>query len=354
MTLEGYRIALGFDIHRTKKGVPLILGGCELPCEFGLVSATDGDVVLHALIDALLACASLPDIGSLFPSEDEEYRGMPSTELLASALQEPELKRLRIQQVDVTILAEAPRLSPYYAQIKSSLALLLKTCEDRISVKARSFEGIGQIGKQEAIGAIVLVLAQLGKPASAKPNAKEKEGESLFKSQREKISSPLKRPANQFQAISPLENDEDMRGALRLFVDGGSRGNPGPSACAFILYDQDGKVLTRQAKRLGINTNNVAEYSAVIFALEHLIKRIRSSQKVILHLDSKLVHNQLAGRFRVKDEKLWKLFGEVAKLARKLPNLRLTLIPRGRNSSADRLVKEILDREADAFAGDEI
>src|SRR5512135_3371714 len=109
------RIGTGFDIHRTKEGAPLMLGGVHIPAGFGLVSDTDGDVILHALTDAVLAAAGLPDIGVLFPPGSADFAGKPSAKLVGLAMAKADEAGFMVEQADIILIAEEPKLSPHYA-----------------------------------------------------------------------------------------------------------------------------------------------------------------------------------------------------------------------------------------------
>lgn len=156
------RIGHGYDIHRTTLGGRLVLGGVEIPSELGLDGHSDADAVLHALMDALLGAVGGTDIGEHFPPSDPAYAGVDSRELLKVVLGELEEKGQRPAQADINVIAERPRLGPHKAAIKASLVELLDLPEDRVSVKARSGEGLGPIGRAEAIEvhATVLVVAR--------------------------------------------------------------------------------------------------------------------------------------------------------------------------------------------------
>ena len=141
-------VGIGYDIHRLVPGRKLLLGGVEIPHATGLLGHSDGDVLLHAVTDALLGAAGLGDIGRLFPDTDPKVKGISSEVMLAKAL---ELLRGKwtIENVDVTVVAEAPRLSPHHEAIRSKVAALVGC--PRVSIKAKTNEGLGYIGNKEAI-----------------------------------------------------------------------------------------------------------------------------------------------------------------------------------------------------------
>jgi len=141
-------VGFGYDIHRLVAGRKLLLGGVDIPHPTGLLGHSDGDVLLHAVIDALLGAAGLGDIGRLFPDTDPSIKGIPSATMLAKALDLLKGK-WEIENVDVTVVAEAPRLSPHNEAIRSKVSSL--TGCPRISIKAKTNEGLGYIGAKEAI-----------------------------------------------------------------------------------------------------------------------------------------------------------------------------------------------------------
>ena len=151
------RIGFGNDIHRLVENRPLMMGGITLPHTKGEEAHSDGDVLLHALIDALLGAAAKGDIGCLFPPEDKKWKDRDSKELLATVLS---LLEIEIINIDAVITLEGFRLKPYTAAIRESLSTLLSLPVDRISVKAKTNEGLDSLGKGEAVKAEVVVLVK--------------------------------------------------------------------------------------------------------------------------------------------------------------------------------------------------
>ena len=153
-----YRIGHGEDIHALVEGRKLILGGVTIPFEKGLLGHSDADVAAHALMDALLGAAGLGDIGRHFPDSDEKYRGADSMKLLAAVrdmLGGAALDgEVTINNVDITIIAQAPKLSPYNRQMKNNIANTLGIPESRVNIKATTEEGLGFTGRGEGIAAI--------------------------------------------------------------------------------------------------------------------------------------------------------------------------------------------------------
>ncbi len=148
------RIGIGYDIHRLVEGRRLIIGGVHIPFEKGLAGHSDGDVLIHAIIDALLGAAGLPDIGNQFPPDDPKYKDIDSKILLRLTMEK--IKDFSIVNIDATIIAEEPKLSPFIEEMKENLSPILKT--GNISIKAKTNEKIGEIGRGEAIASIAVVL----------------------------------------------------------------------------------------------------------------------------------------------------------------------------------------------------
>lgn len=153
-----YRIGHGFDVHRFRRGRKLVLGGVKIPYALGLAGHSDADVLIHALINALLGAMGMGDIGSHFPDTDPRYKGISSVELLSRVLQMVRRRRLGIVNGDLTVIAQKPKLSPFFRRIRQRLAGLLKLSEDRINLKAVTTEGLGWVGESRGMAATAVVL----------------------------------------------------------------------------------------------------------------------------------------------------------------------------------------------------
>ena len=147
------RIGYGYDVHRLTKDRPLVLGGVEIPFEFGLAGHSDADVLLHALMDALLGAAALGDIGRLFPDSDERYRGADSRVLLREVADLLERSGFSVGNVDVTLIAQRPKIAPYVPRMRENIAADLKLPLEAVSVKATTEEGLGFTGSGEGMAA---------------------------------------------------------------------------------------------------------------------------------------------------------------------------------------------------------
>ena len=145
------RTGIGIDVHPFVEGRPLVLGGVIIPFGKGLEGNSDGDVLIHAVIDALLGGAALGDIGTHFPPGDERYHGIASGVLLTDTLKLLEAALWRVEYVDATILAERPIFRPFMGQMKESMAQLLGLSEGSLNLKATTTDGLGYIGRGEGI-----------------------------------------------------------------------------------------------------------------------------------------------------------------------------------------------------------
>ncbi len=148
---EEFRIGIGYDIHRLGEGRRLVIGGIEIDFPRGLLGHSDADVVLHAIIDALLGAAGLPDIGELFPDTDPKYENADSRELLAEVIRRLTAHGFKPNNIDVIIHAEVPKMSPYKRPIGESIADLTGLNGSRISIKAKTNEGMGPLGHSDGI-----------------------------------------------------------------------------------------------------------------------------------------------------------------------------------------------------------
>jgi 2-C-methyl-D-erythritol 2,4-cyclodiphosphate synthase len=154
------RIGHGFDAHRFGSGDHVVLGGVRIPHDRGVVAHSDGDVLIHALCDALLGAAALGDIGHHFPDSDPQYRGADSRELLRRVVKLLHERSLTVVNVDLTLIAEAPRVAPYIADMQQHLARDLSLDEAAVNIKATTTEGMGWIGRGEGLAAHAVTLVR--------------------------------------------------------------------------------------------------------------------------------------------------------------------------------------------------
>ncbi len=155
--IASVRVGIGYDIHRLVSDRPLILGGVRVEFERGLLGHSDGDVVLHALADALLGAACLGDIGELFPDTDPAYKGADSAVLLRDVYQRVRAAGYRAGNADLVIHAEKPNLKSYKDRIAESVAKLVELPRDGVNVKAKTNEGLGPVGHRDGIACTAVV-----------------------------------------------------------------------------------------------------------------------------------------------------------------------------------------------------
>jgi 2-C-methyl-D-erythritol 2,4-cyclodiphosphate synthase len=154
------RIGQGYDVHAFETGEQITLGGIVIPCQMGIKAHSDGDVVIHALVDALLGAAALGDIGQHFPDTDTRWKQKASRFFLQTAVQMLYEKKWVINNVDITIIAETPKLKDYRDAMQSNLAQDMKLDITQVSVKATTHEGLGFIGRKEGIAVTAIALIQ--------------------------------------------------------------------------------------------------------------------------------------------------------------------------------------------------
>jgi len=147
------RSGIGYDLHRLDPGRKLIIGGVEVPFDKGPVGHSDGDVLAHALCDALLGAAGLGDIGTHFPDSDPQWKGVSSLLFLEQTRKFLDAKHFNIIHLDAIVILERPKLGPHFPAMRQALALSLGVSPDQISLKAKTNEGTGEIGRGEAIAA---------------------------------------------------------------------------------------------------------------------------------------------------------------------------------------------------------
>lgn len=153
-----YRVGIGYDIHRLEDNRELIIGGIKIPYEKGLYGHSDADVLIHAIIDALLGALSLQDIGTLFPDTDPKYKGADSTVLLKNVCNIVSEKGYKIGNIDSNIIAQAPKMMPFIPDMKKRLAEVTGINSEQISVKAKTNEKMDAVGEKKAIEANATVL----------------------------------------------------------------------------------------------------------------------------------------------------------------------------------------------------
>lgn len=154
------RIGSGFDVHAYGPGDSVILGGVRIAHSRGVVAHSDGDVVLHALCDAMLGAAGLGDIGMHFPDTDPMWKGANSRRFIEAVLEMLAVRKLRVGNADITVLAQAPKMSPHRLDIRRSIAQMLGVTENQVNIKATTTEHLGFIGRNEGLAAQAVVLLE--------------------------------------------------------------------------------------------------------------------------------------------------------------------------------------------------
>ena len=156
--MQQYRIGQGFDIHKLDFGLPLIIGGIKFDYEKGFVAHSDGDVLIHAIIDGLLGALALDDIGTLFPDNDPKYKGIDSTKLLEHVYNLVFENGYEIGNIDCNIIAQSPKMMPYIPKMKTILSKILKIKPNQLSIKAKTKEHLDSVGQKLAIESQAVVL----------------------------------------------------------------------------------------------------------------------------------------------------------------------------------------------------
>ncbi|MEI8079796.1 MAG: 2-C-methyl-D-erythritol 2,4-cyclodiphosphate synthase [bacterium] len=162
--MDDLRIGSGWDVHRIVPERALVLGGVTIPWDRGLLGHSDADVVLHAVLDAVLGALALGDIGQWFPDTDPAFKGIASTKLVEQVMRSPQLTGWTVVNLDVTLLAQAPQIAPWREPIRASLATRFGVPVERVSVKATTTERLGLVGREEGMAAqaVVLMARQAG------------------------------------------------------------------------------------------------------------------------------------------------------------------------------------------------
>ena len=158
--MSSFRIGNGYDVHVLATGYRLVLGGVEIPNPKGCVAHSDGDVILHALCDAMLGAVALGDIGHHFPDTDPQYSNIDSSILLERVAALVAAEGYRLANVDITLLLQKPKIAPYIQQMREKIASVLKVGKDCISVKATTTEKLGFVGREEGVASYATVLLE--------------------------------------------------------------------------------------------------------------------------------------------------------------------------------------------------
>lgn len=161
MNSDMYRSGIGYDVHQFAEGRPLILGGVEIPHTHGLSGHSDADVLCHAIADSLLGCLGLPDIGHYFPPHDASIEGISSLKILEKCRELIEERDAVIQNIDSTMIAEAPKVLPHAEAMKQNIAHALGITAQQVGIKATTNEAMGFVGRHEGIAALASAMVKL-------------------------------------------------------------------------------------------------------------------------------------------------------------------------------------------------
>lgn len=255
-----YRIGQGFDFHRfSTQGDHLILGGVKIPFAGSLMAHSDGDILLHALMDALLGALGLPDIGHFFPDTDSLFKDISSVKLLNDVLAKLDQANYTLCNADITIISEIPKMGPHREVILENLSRLLKTEPNRLSLKATTVEKMGAIGAKEGMACSAVVLLRQKEPSPA----------------------PLKSTSKTNANITRKSD------SVLVFTDGACSGNPGPGGWGALIQSPKGEQELSGGELS--TTNNRMELEAVIQALRFLIQE--GIDQAELYTDSQYVKN---------------------------------------------------------------
>jgi len=323
-------IGHGFDVHPFKENRKLILGGVTIEHELGLDGHSDADVAIHALIDAILGALGEGDIGRHFPDTNPEYKNISSRKLLTKVSGMMKNSGYSISNADITIHAEAPKLADYMDEMRGNIADDLNCPDNRINIKATTWEKLGFIGRGEGIAADAVVLLVSTDSKSDEDKIKETK------------TKPAVKPLQLVDDDTPIEHRVKTKGTLTIYTDGASRGNPGPSSAGAVILDSAGNTLKEISMFLGTMTNNQAEYQALILALKEA-SSLRP-ERLVIRMDSQLIVRQISGEYKVKDAKLKPLFALVIQQLKFLKSWDIEHIPRNQNNRADTLANKALDR----------
>jgi 2-C-methyl-D-erythritol 2,4-cyclodiphosphate synthase len=166
MEMTNLAVGTSCDVHRFKQGIPLMLGGVHVPFEKGMDGHSDGDVLMHALLDAVLSAADLPDLGTLFPDTDPINKDRSGVDMAHEVARRLKLAGARILSVDAVLLAEEPRIAPLRGQLRESIAAALDIEVRCVNVKGKTYEGMGPVGRGEGIEARAVALVERGYTSS--------------------------------------------------------------------------------------------------------------------------------------------------------------------------------------------
>ena len=324
----GFRVGIGYDVHRLVEGRKLILGGERIEHLTGLLGHSDADVLTHAVMSAILGAMVAGSLGDHFPDTDPQYKDIRSIDLLERVRILMEESGYVIDNIDSMVICDQPRLGKYIEKIKLNLADALRVPIECVSVKATSTEGLGFSGTGEGIAAQAVVL--LRKPVDD-DEAKNREKKSVRKkTEKRKLPPPL-------PDVKPGEYKHVV-----ARTDGASDPNPGPSGIGIVFETDEGVEIGRLSEHIGKNTNNQAEYKAAIRAAT--IAKGWGVEKIRLVTDSQLLEKQLKGSYKVKNPGILNLYQELMVLLMGFKKWEVRHVGREENTEADMLSKLALKK----------
>nr|MDQ3022991.1 2-C-methyl-D-erythritol 2,4-cyclodiphosphate synthase [bacterium] len=311
----------------------------------------------HALMDALFTACGLPDIGTHFPPSDDRLRGISSIGLLRETVDELLKKYIDyILNVTITVMSEAPKIGPHRDKIIASLARALGVETSQIALAAGTNERFDAVGRGEALACfanVLLVVKETHNTVAAAPSRRHTAADMpppAIKEVEDDEESYLPERVRQFEKavktkLPPLPQAPPPKpGAeLILYTDGASRGNPGPAASGWVVFDSAGMVVHEHGTVLGELTNNEAEYAALLEALQWVEANLGTDYKLTLRMDSELIVKQLRGEYKIKAEHLRQTALLAMSTLAAFSALIIEHVPRAQNARADALANQALD-----------
>jgi 2-C-methyl-D-erythritol 2,4-cyclodiphosphate synthase len=304
-----------------------------------LAGRSDADVLVHAIIDAVIGACALGDIGQLFSDTDDRFKDADSIELLKIASELAKTNGFAVSFIDSTLIAQTPKFAQYIPEMRLRVAAAMGLDASRLSIKAKTTEHLGFIGRKEGIAAIAIatVVCDDNRKKSTGGKVKDEERKEAV----EEIGFTVLR-----HEMGSVAKDSEFREMLRTLprivinTDGSSIGNPGKSGCAVVICDASSEPLVGFAWHIGDATNNVAEYKAIAAALGWMGDMGLLDADIEIRTDSELVVKQLSGEYKVKSPLLHGLFTDVSLLKSRFKRLRIRHVQRETNIVADKLAKD--------------
>lgn len=324
-----FRVGIGYDVHRLVEDRKLILGGESIKFEKGLLGHSDADVLTHAVMSAILGAMAAGSLGDHFPDTDPQYKDIRSIDLLERVRIMMEEGGCFLENLDTMVVCDRPKLAKYIENIRMNLSEALRVPIECVSVKATSTEGLGFTGTGEGIAAQAICLLKVpGIEDDKKEPAKKRKSGAKKKSRKSEMPPPLPK-------IKPGEIE-----GCRVWIDGATKGNPGPSGIGIVFELPDGSEIGRLAEDIGEHTNNQAEYTAAIRAAE--ICSGWGIRKLDIITDSELLAKQIGGSYKVKNPGILKLYKKLTKLLGDFDKWRVKHVGREENVEADKLSRMAL------------